>query len=296
MDQISVAMAARQLGMSERGLRYMISTGRIHDASRAGGPAGVLASDVDRLMYERRTEAMYRHPDADAFAAQIRLTIWPDEELDWVTLADGRRVIADTVQAFRIQRKPRGQESLRTLNPDAVALFGRAAVEVAAMDRAAWTQHCRWCFADASAKALGGLRPVDSPAYRTLLGASPCALDVARWKTEADTRRAADRKMAQRLAQQERATEQSAARREFTTAQQSLQVATEQTRAAARRLAAVDPAVAVQAAAEARRAEALKAAAAGFVRTKRPHCACTADTYCPEHARQFRTRRPGSRR
>lgn len=293
MDQISVAMAARQLGMSERGLRYMISTGRISDASRAGGPAGVLASDVERLMYERRTEAMYRHPDAVAFAKQVRDLIWPDEELDMVTLADGRRVVADTVQAFRIQKKPRGQEALRTLNPDAVALFGRAAVEVAAMDRKAWTQHCRWCFADASARALGGLRPTNTPAYRVLLGANPCALDVARWQVEADERKAADRRLAQRIAQRERVAAQSAARQEFTAAQHALQAATEQTRAAAKRLAAVDPAAAVQAATGDRRTEALTH------RSRLPQCACTSETLCREHARRLApkpARRQGTRR
>ena len=299
MDRISVAMAARQLGLSERGLRAMISGGRISDASRAGEPAGVLASDVERVMYERRTEAMYRHPDVEAFARQVRAQIWPNEQLDWVTLADGRRVLADTVQAFHIQKQPRGRDVLRTLNPDAVALFGRAAVSVAAMPRDVWTQHCRWCFADADARALGGLRPVDTPAYRTLLGANPCAQDVARWKTEAAERKAADRRMAQQLAQQERAAAQSTARQEFSAAQGALQSATERAQTAAQRLASVDPAVARQVAAERARTQAMKAAQAGFVRTRRPHCACTSETLCREHAAKLApkpARRPGPRR
>lgn len=295
MDQIPVAAAARVLGLTDQGLRAMMRTGRISDASRAGEPAAVLTSDVERVLYERRTEASYRHPDAEAFARQVRNTIWPGETLDWVTLADGRREIADTIQAFHVQKQPRGRDVLRTLNPDAVALFGRAAVETAAMDRTVWTQHCRWCWADASARALGGLQPADTPAYRTLLGANPCARDHARWKTEADERKAADRRLAQRLAQQERTAAQSTARQEFSAAQGALQAATEQAQAAAKRLAAVDPAVARQAATEARRTAALKAAQAGFVRTRRPHCACTAETLCREHAAKL-ARRPGTRR
>lgn len=294
MDQITVAMAARKLGMSERGLRAMMSTGRISDASRAGGPAGVLASDVERVMYERRDEARRRHPDLTAFAAQVRRVIWPFESMQRVKLADGRETLTGTVMVGQDAPSVRsGRAALLMLPPDATALFGGAAVEVAAMPLSVWEKHCRWCFADASAKVFGGFAPTNTPAYRALLGADPCPLDIARWKTEADERQAASRKMAQRLAQQERAAAQSTARQEFTAAQGALQAATERTRAAARRLAAVDPAVARQAANGGRRREALTH------RSRLPQCACTSETLCPKHASLLApkpARRPGRRR
>ena len=279
MGQIPVASAARVLGVSERNLRYMISTGKVRDASRAGEPACVREDDVTRLLHERRAEASQRQPDALAFAQQVRRTIWPDEELDRVTLADGRQDIANPDQAMRISSAPRGQSALRTLNSDAVALFGRAAVETAAMSRDTWKGNCRWCWADASARALGGLRPTDSPAYVALLGANPCPQDRARWAEEQREYRAAMQRLsAAQTARQQRA-EREQARQAFAAATEDLSTASQRRTAALRNLAAVDPTAAVVAA---------SGGPGGHGRGSMS-CGCTYATYCPAHAAVFGT-------
>ncbi|MGW3022467.1 hypothetical protein [Streptomyces sp. NPDC001221] len=279
MDQIPVAAAARVLGLTERGLRAMMRTGRISDASRAGEPASVLASDVDRVLNERRTEASWRQRDATAFARQVRNSIWPDEQSDTVVLADGRREVADVIQAAHIIKQPRGRDALRTLNPDAVALFGRAAVETAAMPRDVWgPTSCRWCYADASARALGGLRPADSPAYRALLGAEPCPQDRARWQAEAAGRKAAEARMRAQLATDRRQAEQARARQDFRAARDALSAASVLHSTAVRRLASVDPAAALTAASGAVRGAGARSA-----------CGCTRTRYCPGHAAVFGT-------
>ena len=278
MGQIPVATAARVLGLTERGLRRMISTGKVRDASFAGGPASVHEDDVTRLLYERRAEASQRQPDALAFAQQVRRTIWPDEELDRVVLADGREDIANPDQAMRINSAPRGRTALARLNEDAVALFGRAAIETAAMPRDVWRSHCRWCWADASAKALGGLRPTDSPAYVALLGSSPCHQDRARWATEdRELKAARERLSAAQTTRQQRA-EREQARQAFAAATEELSAASQRRTAALRTLAAVDPTAAVV------------AASGGLGKRGRgSSCGCTYATYCPTHAAVFGT-------
>jgi hypothetical protein len=255
----------------------MISAGKVRDVSRAGGPAAVHEDDVTRLLFERRAEASQRQPDGLSFAQQVRRTIWPDEELDMVVLADGRREVADVVQSAYVIKQPRGRDALARLNSDAVALFGRAAVETAAMPRDTWRSHCRWCFADASARALGGLRPADSPAYVALLGAQPCAQDRARWAAEDREQRAArGRAMASRL-DAARADEQARARQEFRAAENALSAASQRRTEALRGLARVDPATAVTAAARPARRGAVSA------------CGCTRTRYCDSHAAVFGT-------
>lgn len=278
MDQIPVAAAARVLGLSEPAVRKMIRAGRLRDASRAGEPAAVREDDVSRLLLERQMEAGRRQPDALEFARQVRNSIWPDERLDRVVLADGREDIANPDQARHISSAPRGRAALRTLSPDAVALFGRAAVETAAMDREVWRTSCRWCFADGSARALGGLRPVDSPAYAALLGSEPCPKDRERWRQEAAERRAATKRLRDAETARERQAAQDRARREFTASQDALRAAEKRHTVALRTLAQTDLPTAVRAAGEAVRRGPGSLA-----------CGCTYSTYCPAHAAQFGT-------
>lgn len=276
MGQIPVASAARVLGLSERGLRRMISTGRVRDASMAGQPAAVHEDDVIRLLHERRAEASRRQPDALEFARFVRRTIWPDEELDEVVLADGRRDIANPDQAQRIISAPRGRTALSRLTEDAVALFGRAAVETTAMPRETWKANCRWCYADASARALGGLRPVDSPAYVALLGSQPCRQDRSRWAEEDRELKALRGRLNAAQTARERAAEQARARREFQAATEAARAAQERRTAATRRLVSVDPSSAVVTASGRRAPGSLS-------------CGCTRDVYCPAHAAVFGT-------
>lgn len=254
---ISVADAASRLGISEVAVRKMLG-GRLVNVNPARtGPALVASADVDRVMQDRRTEALERHPDTEAFAREIRAHLWPMSRVEYVTLEGGGQDPADGRQAMSLMRLPAGRQALKMLTPDAAAVFGRAAVDVAATDPNAFAASgaCRWCYADATARIRGGLRPVDAAAYRVLLGADPCPKDRERWSREGAARRLAqDQKERDQREAQRRAVQQSA-RAAFTSAQADVQTAVSRRRAAARHLAAVDPAVGRQAE-EARRRKA----------------------------------------
>lgn len=269
------------MGISEPAVRKMISAGRLPNRA-AYGPALVASADVDRVMHERREDAQRRHPDAAAFARRVRTYLWPEAVTGReVVLADGRVERAAASGYYPTAGRalpPTGRDALATLTPDASALFGRAAVEVAATPANAFAGGaCRWCFADMSARVHGGLRPVDAPAYRVLLG-DPCPADRSRWATEAeDRRRAAVRAQSADRARRTEA-ERTAARADFRAAQAAASVAASRLRSAARRVAAVDPTVARETAVRA-------LTASGDM-----GCGCTRDRYvCREHVAMFGT-------
>ncbi|MGW1063341.1 hypothetical protein ACWD4F_02290 [Streptomyces aureus] len=284
MNVINAAAAARRLGVTEWAVRKMISAGRLPDRAPSG-PALVASADVDRVMSERRAEALNRHPDTMAFARQVRAQLWPDEVLTrQVTLIDGRTeqwAVGGYYPADGQVAPASGREALRTLSPDAAALFGRAVLEVAALPVKAFTGSCRFCFADVSARVHGGLRPTDAPAFRVLLG-EPCAADRKRWAAEAEANRSAMSRL--RLAEGLRRAEaeRSAAQAEFQTARTAAETAASRLRSAARRVAAVDPAVAAQAGVQGRRL-------AGFTASGDLSCGCSRTVYCPRHAAAFGT-------
>lgn len=284
MDEINAAAAARRLGVTEWAVRKMITAGRLPNRSRTG-PALVASADVDRVIQERRAEALGRHPDPVAFARQVRAQLWPDEVLTrQVVLADGRteRWATGGYYPAAGQVAPAsGPEALRTLTPDAAAVFGRAAVEVAAAPAEQFAGACGFCFADMSARVHGGLRPSDAPAYRVLLG-EPCAADRQRWRAEAEANRAEMSRL--RITENTRRAEaeRERARLEFSAARTAAEAAASRVRSAARAYAAVDPAVARQAAVQARRQ-------AGFTTSGDLACGCSSDVYCAAHAAVFGT-------
>ncbi|MER7799105.1 hypothetical protein ABTX71_02115 [Streptomyces parvulus] len=274
MSEIGVAEAARILGLSEPAVRKMQWAGRLTNLARSGEAARFSAGDVGRVLRERRADAQRRHPNAAAFAAEVRSLLWPTERLSSVHLTDGRTETADPRMAAHLMLQPSGRRALASLTPDAVALFGRAAVEVAAADPRAFEGSCRWCFADSSARVHGGLRPDDSPAYRALLGTEPCDRDRQRWSAEAD----AGRTEMARLRSAEAAARDEAAKVRaadaFQAARRNAETAASRLRSAARAYAAADPSVALQASAQGR-------GGAG--------CGCTADRYCAAHTAVFGT-------
>ncbi|MET7570797.1 helix-turn-helix domain-containing protein [Streptomyces sp. NPDC005492] len=284
MDEMNAAAAARRLGISEPAVRKMIGAGRLPNRSRSG-PALVASADVDRVVRERRTEALSRHPDTMAFARQVRAQLWPDEVLTrQVVLADGRIVQSGTGGYYPTPGQvplASGTEALRTLTPDAAAVFGRAAVEVAAAPAEKFAGACRFCFADMSARVHGGLRPTDAPPYRVLLG-EPCPADRGRWRAEAESNRAAMSRL--RITENTRRAEaeRSAAQAEFQAARTAAEAAASRVRSAAQRVAAVNPAVTRQAAVQGRRK-------AGFTASGDMACGCSPTVYCTAHAALFGT-------
>ncbi|WP_158681140.1 hypothetical protein [Streptomyces viridochromogenes] len=271
MDEINVAAAARRLGISEPAARKMITAGRLPNRAHTG-PALVASADVDRVMRERRAEALRRHPDTEGFARQVRELLWPSERIDYVRLMDGRREVADANQARHLSAQPHGRAVLRTLTPDAAAIFGWAAVDVAATPARAFTDMCRFCYADTTARVHGGLRPTDSPAYRVLLGCSPCPADRQRWATEAESGRRA-------MAALRQTDEFRAAQAGAEQAREAASVAVSRLRTAARVYAAVDPSSARLAGVQ----------RAGVTASGGLPCGCTRDVYCDAHAAAFGT-------
>ncbi|MFG2638860.1 hypothetical protein ACGFX8_34865 [Streptomyces sp. NPDC048362] len=250
MDELNVPAAARRLGTTEWAVRKMISAGRLPNQARTG-PALVASADVDRVVQERRAEALQRHPDTEAFARQVRTQLWPSEGVEFVTLEDGRREVADGIRARHLTGQPHGRDALATLHPDAAAIFGRAAVEVAAIPSKTFGKACRTCFADMSARVHGGLRPTDAPAYRVLLGA-PCAADRERWQTEARQARELSARLRAAEERDRQQADRARAQAEFETARRDAETAASRLQKATRAYAAMNPAVARQAAAQAR--------------------------------------------
>ncbi|MFE1441568.1 helix-turn-helix transcriptional regulator [Streptomyces sp. NPDC058739] len=280
MDEINAAAAARRLGVSEPAVRKMISAGRLPNRARTG-PALVAAADVDRVMHERRADAQRRHPDAVRFAEEVWRALWPSEAIEYVTLEDGRRALANPDVARHLSGLDQGHKALGLLTPDAAAVFGRAAVETAAMGRKAFAGACRFCFADVSARVHGGLRPTDAPAYRVLLG-EPCPLDRQRWAAETEARRkAADgQRLAERARQRQAA--QSRAKAELESARSAASAAASRLQTATRAYAPFDPAIARQAASQVRQRGAFSHQPP---RSKWPSgCDCDADRQCAAHA------------
>lgn len=288
MDIILAAAAARRLGVSEPAVRKMISAGRLPDRAPSG-PALVASADVDRVMTERRAEALSRHPDTMAFARQVRAQLWPDEVLTrQVTLIDGRTeqwAVGGYHPADGQVAPASGREALRTLSPDAAALFGRAVLEVAALPVKAFTGSCRFCFADVSARVHGGLRPTDAPAFRVLLG-EPCAADRKRWAAEADANRSAMSRLRITEERARRSAEQERTRLEFQAAQDAARTAASRLRSATQAYAPFDPTIARQAATQARQRVTL----ANQPRTSRfpDWCDCDASRQCTRHAESDR--------
>lgn len=281
MDEINVPTAARRLGTTEWAVRKMIGAGRLPNQARTG-PALVASADVDRVIRERRTEALGRHPDTMTFARQVRAQLWPDEALTReVVLADGRVQRTGGYYPIAGQVHPAsGREALRTLTPDAAAVFGRAAVEVAAIAQEAFAGACRFCFADTSARVHGGLRPTDAPAYRVLLG-EPCPADMQRWRAEAEANRVATSRLRSTEERNRRTAEQDRARREFQAAQDAARTAASRLQSATQAMSTIDPSVARQAA-QARQ----RAAFANQPKTSRipDWCDCDVQHQCARHA------------
>lgn len=284
MEAISVAAAARALGITEMAVRGAVSRGRIRDASEPGGFALVDLSDVRRFRDERRQAAALRHPDPVAYARSVVDTLHPP------------------TQGYRAY-SVRGRDALRLLGEDGVALLGPDVLEAAAnQDRFRKGGGCPTCWARMSSDVHQSMPPRDDEATRILLGA-PCAKDRAVWAVQATER---TRDMVRRRdgqAAHTRQLQRDAARQEFTASQRALQAATERTRAAARRLAAVDPAAAPQRAATAA-AGAVSMTARTVTASNRSRfpdwCDCDSETMCARHrqmsAQKGDIRRPGARR
>ncbi|MFI6404505.1 hypothetical protein [Streptomyces sp. NPDC050548] len=291
---MNAAAAARRLGVSEPAVRKMMSAGRLHNRARTG-PALVASADVDRVMTERRTEALGRHPDTMAFARQVRAQLWPEEALTReVVLADGRteRWATGGYYPAAGQVAPAsGREALRTLTPDAAAVFGRAAVEVAATDPKAFAGSCRFCFADTSARVHGGLRPTDAPPYRVLLG-EPCAADVQCWRAEGESRRQEVTRLRITEERARRSAEQDRTRREFRAAQDAARTAAQRLQSATQAMSTPRYAVRRQLRPGAGPPSATRRFRAGSASARCPRAATATPTTSAPRTRRATVRRP----
>jgi hypothetical protein len=239
VELLTVAQAADRLGVSPVAAYKMLTDGRL-TASVAGPPALVSAASVARVAADRRTEALQRVGDEVRYASQVTATLFP-------VVTDGYRSSNSMAHA------PRGKDALRLLHNDASALWGRNVLEAAAhrpeIEKAG---SCVTCYAYMTARVHGSREPQPTEALRVLLGA-PCSKDLQRWRTEGErVRTVLGQRRAEEMAKRREA-EQQRARAEFRRLTQEAQTAAERMRAAAARYATVDPRIARQAGAEARR-------------------------------------------
>lgn len=272
-EYLSINQAAESLGITTQGVRLMISRGRMTNAAGRGLPAMVTARDIERVRRERRREALSRTPSEAVYAASVLNALHPPTG-DTVTLADGREAYADARTIAWASQQPRGQVALDAVlrtAVDATALWGRDAVIAAAINGGA----CRWCFARNSASVHGRPAPEDAPALRVLLG-TPCPVDLVRWQSEADIRRAAMSAQYSREQSKRQASAAARARGEFSAAKQAAQDAASRLGRASASLAAVDPNAMRQVAIQGR-------IAAGYSQPGDLVCGCTTLVYCQAH-------------
>lgn len=268
MEAIPVADAARRLSISPVAAYEAMRSGRLERVPRLD-PARVTDASVQRMSSERRTEAQRRHSDLCALARQ-----------------------ADSLlhaPAGSTYLPPPGPEALRALSADTFAIFGRDVLEAAASrDRLRKDGSCPTCWARVSARVHQTHPPQDSAAYKILLG-QPCGADRQRWAAEAETRR---REMARLRSAEERnrrASEQARVRAELQTARAEAGTAASRLQNATRAMSAIDPSIARQAAAQARRRATFNAQPPRKKTEWPSWCDCGADHQCAGHAENDRT-------
>lgn len=173
-EPLSAAQAARVLGCTVPTVHTYIRSGRLMSLTSGSGPVRIAADDVNHLLRVRRDEAARRIGDPVAYARKTLAAIWPNR--------DGMG--PEAALAART-----GRDALDAVPVDAPALFGRPALEaVAARPQLRRAGGCAWCWASADADVRGGLHPVNSEAFRLLLG-EPCARDRDQWEANKATLR-----------------------------------------------------------------------------------------------------------
>ena len=195
LESVTLAEAAVALGVASNTSTGWYRSGALTAAAPApGGAVRVRLSSVIRLRDQRRTDALVRHPDTAAFAAACRARVLP-EVPEVVTLIDGRTVqrpwlVAD--DGRYVAPNPGGAQALGADAADATAIFGAPALKSASQPGSA----CRWCWPRLSARVNHTVAPVDSTAFRALLGGPPCAACRSSWAAETDAAVARQRRQA----------------------------------------------------------------------------------------------------
>ncbi|MFG2729477.1 hypothetical protein [Streptomyces canus] len=262
MEVIPVAEAAQRLSISDVAVYSAMKAGRLERVP-GSDPARVTLASVQRMTADRRAEAMQRRSDLCTLARQADSLLHAPPGSTYLPPAGSR-------------------EALRALSADTFAIFGRDVLEAAASrDQIRKASGCPTCFADLSARVHQTRPPRDEAAYKILLG-QPCPADRQRWRAEAEANRNAMARLrtAENLRRAE--AERTAAQAEFQAARRGAEAAASRVRSAAQRVAAVDPAVARQAAVQARRR-------GGFTASGDLKCGCSSAVYCQGHAALFGT-------
>ena len=168
-EMLSMPDAANRLSVTTMTAYRLMESGRL---TQHGRPARVAANDVARLIRERQREAAASRPDWAAFAQVIRERLHP-------SLPDPAYARAFEIAAF-IERE-KGRKVVPRLHPDAKAMWGDVALNVAAET---WPVNaCKTCFVNISARVLGTPDPRPTQDWAILLG-EPCGKDRHRWAEE----------------------------------------------------------------------------------------------------------------
>ncbi|WP_217552037.1 hypothetical protein [Streptomyces sp. GbtcB6] len=144
------------------------------------GMATWLAADVARVVVDRYGQALRRHPEGlVTYAREVRRQLRPDPPAT-VTLTDGRVVLRDHRAALTdslAQAKISPRERITSVGPDAVWIFGKAALTAAASPK---VDGCRHCLAVALTPPGVDL-PGPEPEFTELLGPA-CEQDRKRYE------------------------------------------------------------------------------------------------------------------
>ncbi|MER5662324.1 NlpC/P60 family protein [Streptomyces mirabilis] len=184
-DPLTVQEAADMLGITRQAVDKLISKGAL--TSDAGPRGRVLAfRDVRQLMVDRRDAAMARNPEGrEALALKVIDSFWP-----FVDVYEQQPDTSIKVVRMRGDNNMTlmGQDKAANVDPDAVAVFGRASITAAAMKPD--PNVCRWCEAWTFARQTLSAPPHNDRAYRILFqDQEPCDRDRAAWARNADVGR-----------------------------------------------------------------------------------------------------------
>lgn len=223
MEYLTIAQAADRLSISPQTAHVMVAAGRMTDHNSTGtGPALVTAADVAKVAAERRTEALRRIGDEEAYARRTVAILHPTTIT--ITRANGA---TDPDSLAAAMAAPRGRDALRVLVGDpAYALWGRHVLEAcAARVELADQGVCPACWARTSARVHRTREPDGSRACRILLGNS-CELDETAWQAQTAAGQAQMRQMRQRLQGQQVLDRTERINRERTASLRAVQTAT----------------------------------------------------------------------
>jgi hypothetical protein len=191
----SARVAAERLGATQTAVHQWVRHGRL---TASGRPVLIDDDSIAHLAYARRTEALARIGDEEAFAQKVARILDPRPVL--ITRADGN---PDPQSLAASMAAPRGASALHIVPAEAWPIWGPTVLRSAAA-RPTWDtgkRGCLTCWCRLSASVHQTMGPRSGAATRVLLG-PPCQEDLDEWQRQSTEGRQQLRRARQRMQSQ----------------------------------------------------------------------------------------------